>query len=139
MELKHSVIDTNRTIRRVIIEPYWNWNDGTSLANGARVRYNWTLLELKQRSDTLPPLNLACYNWTLLELKHEFYTDECRLTECYNWTLLELKLIDNRSTFANIAVIIEPYWNWNMIAEKLGLKERTLVIIEPYWNWNASI
>ena len=119
---------------KVIIEPYWNWNNKYTTVSEEKIRYNWTLLELKWISVLSYSFLCRSYNWTLLELKfwcwwyaalshyviiepywnwNTWRTSWSTARQSYNWTLLELKSLCQVWKGFIVKVIIEPYWNWN--------------------------
>ena len=78
------------------------------------------------------------YHWTILELKHEDtpYFDSCILIiiePYWNWNVVKTLRFSKESF-----IIIEPYWNWNVLPPNATLEQK-IIIIEPYWNWNLLL
>ena len=116
MELKRTFKSFYLGSRRLLIEPFWNWNPSALLERCLLHRaINRTILELK-------PGHLN---------RHFFWVSPI------NRTILELKLYHIRIKSSSLKLLIEPFWNWNLL-EIQSFNNSKSLLIEPFWNWNSD-
>ena len=101
------------TSRRVIIEPYWNWNTFVrTIMRNIRV-----IIE-------------PYWNWNIVTSVSGSVVPYVIIEPYWNWNCYALYQGSTK-----VDVIIEPYWNWNR-GGRIPRHFLFTVIIEPYWNWN---
>ena len=116
----------NDVKRLVIIEPYWNWK----LPFVSQYWWVWIVIIEPywnwKKYNTLSAILASCYNWTLLELKDKSLNNITHIIYViiepyWNWKKLSLAIT---SFIPN--VIIEPYWNWKTRFHSHNLEKQSL-------------